>query len=281
MQPSLGNPVDTPVPRKSNSKPSVGRSALSWPPRKPRPPQFVRRWGDSLAQYPRNLDDIPASSCRADPWDAQSPSSCKSSTKAHTRAPLFAWIGTRRDRLLFSCSADFAGPILASGSARPGSITVCMQPEAPAPVYTGKLRVFGNPLRMAWHHRAGGRTAALLFLVAALLPEGIQGYFRGDPVQMFKRIQYESKRTVWSDVLVGQAPIFAVDRAIELHVPTEVPTPPAYGKRSYFHCVRIVVSLVVVILVLKVMERWRRVAAHPAVGSAEAADVVRQRAIHV
>jgi len=91
---------------------------------------------------------------------------------------------------------------------------------------------------MAWHHRAGGRTAALLFLVAALLPEGVQGYFRGDPVQMFKRIQYESKRTVWSDVLVGQAPIFAVDRAIELHVPTEVPTPPAYGKRSYFHCVR-------------------------------------------
>ncbi|KAJ1481728.1 hypothetical protein T484DRAFT_1953630 [Baffinella frigidus] len=67
-----------------------------------------------------------------------------------------------------------------------------------------------------------GSAPALLFLLAvALLPGEAQGYFRGDPVQLFKRIQYEQKRTVWSDVLVGQAPMFAVDRAIDLHLPSQ------------------------------------------------------------
>ena len=70
--------------------------------------------------------------------------------------------------------------------------------------------------------RGGGAGALLFILAAALLPGESQGYFRGDPVQVFKRIQYEQKRTVWSDVLVGQAPMFAVDRAIELHLPSQV-----------------------------------------------------------
>jgi hypothetical protein len=35
-------------------------------------------------------------------------------------------------------------------------------------------------------------------------------------VQTFKRMQYQGKRSVWSDVLVGQGPLFAVDRAVSL-----------------------------------------------------------------
>lgn len=48
----------------------------------------------------------------------------------------------------------------------------------------------------------------------------MEGYFKGDPVQCFKRIQYQGKRTMWSDVLIGQAPLFAVDKAVELHIPS-------------------------------------------------------------
>ena len=33
-------------------------------------------------------------------------------------------------------------------------------------------------------------------------------------VQAFKRMQYQGKRSVWSDVLVGQGPLFSVDRAV-------------------------------------------------------------------
>lgn len=89
-----------------------------------------------------------------------------------------------------------------------------------------KSEVAGVPRSDFPTMRWQGSAPALLFLLAvALLPGEAQGYFRGDPVQLFKRIQYEQKRTVWSDVLVGQAPMFAVDRAIDLHLPSQV-TPP-------------------------------------------------------
>ena len=38
-------------------------------------------------------------------------------------------------------------------------------------------------------------------------------------MQAFKRMQYQGKRSVWSDVLVGQGPLFAVDRAVRLPAP--------------------------------------------------------------
>ena len=60
---------------------------------------------------------------------------------------------------------------------------------------------------------------------ATLLAAPCDAYFRGDPVQTFKRMQYMGKRSVWSDVLVGQGPLFGVDRAVELNYPSsEVPS---------------------------------------------------------
>mmetsp|Transcript_33695 Transcript_33695/g.86319 ORF Transcript_33695/g.86319 Transcript_33695/m.86319 type:complete len:226 (+) Transcript_33695:34-711(+) len=63
--------------------------------------------------------------------------------------------------------------------------------------------------------------AAVLAVVMVLegVP-GADGAFQGDPVQTFKRMRFGDQRTVWSDVLVGQGPLFDVDRAVELHLPT-------------------------------------------------------------
>ena len=58
--------------------------------------------------------------------------------------------------------------------------------------------------------------AAGLILVMAALAGQCDAYFRGDPVQAFKRMQYNGKRSVWSDVLVGQGPLFDVDRAVSV-----------------------------------------------------------------
>ena len=56
--------------------------------------------------------------------------------------------------------------------------------------------------------------AACLVVALAVLAGQCSAYFRGDPVQAFKRMQYNGKRSVWSDVLVGQGPLFDVDRAV-------------------------------------------------------------------
>uniref|UniRef100_A0A7S4NS96 Uncharacterized protein n=1 Tax=Guillardia theta TaxID=55529 RepID=A0A7S4NS96_GUITH len=59
-----------------------------------------------------------------------------------------------------------------------------------------------------------------LLLVGLLAMVGCaHGFFRGDPVQTFKRMQFQGKRTMWSDVLVGQGPLYAVDRSVELNYP--------------------------------------------------------------
>jgi hypothetical protein len=48
----------------------------------------------------------------------------------------------------------------------------------------------------------------------------------GLQVQTFKRMQYMGRRSVWSDVLVGQGPLFSVDRAV-----------CAYISSSFSHCI--------------------------------------------
>ena len=50
-------------------------------------------------------------------------------------------------------------------------------------------------------------------------------------VQMFKRMQYQGKRSVWSDVLVGQGPLFSVDRAVR--APPSLP--PSIISRCIIH----------------------------------------------
>ena len=80
------------------------------------------------------------------------------------------------------------------------------------------------------HHTRHGQRGPLaragtLLWAVALLAAPCDAYFRGDPVQTFKRMQYMGKRSVWSDVLVGQGPLFGVDRAVELNYPSsEVPS---------------------------------------------------------
>lgn len=54
-------------------------------------------------------------------------------------------------------------------------------------------------------------TLLLLFLCL------VKGYFVGEPVRMFKRTQFMEQRTLWSDVLIGQAPLFGRDSEVELH----------------------------------------------------------------
>lgn len=88
---------------------------------------------------------------------------------------------------------------------------------------------------------AGQRTCqglALAALVGSCIVTVAQGTFRGDPVQMFKRMRFGDQRTMWSDVLVGQGPLFEVDRAIELPLPTEdwtMSSTPVKLQLSYDH----------------------------------------------
>ena len=65
-----------------------------------------------------------------------------------------------------------------------------------------------------------GRGVLLALLLGICRPQAAEGAFRGDPVQMFKRMRFGEQRSMWSDVLVGQAPLFQVDRASQLHLPT-------------------------------------------------------------
>ena len=41
-----------------------------------------------------------------------------------------------------------------------------------------------------------------LFIMCAV--PNVEGTFRGDPIQTFKRMRYGDQKTMWSDVLVGQ-----------------------------------------------------------------------------
>ena len=40
-----------------------------------------------------------------------------------------------------------------------------------------------------------------------------------DTVPTFKRLQYKEQRTVWTDVVIGQTPVFAHDSKVMLHAP--------------------------------------------------------------
>lgn len=79
----------------------------------------------------------------------------------------------------------------------------------------------GRGMVASGYAAGGGTRLVLAAVVAALMAGSAEGTLRGDPVQMFKRMRFGDQRSVWSDVLVGQGPLFEVDRAVELHLPTE------------------------------------------------------------